>query len=52
MMPLTYSISNGIAVGAIAYVIITLIQGKYAKKDIPVTVIGILFALRFFLVTM
>ena len=52
MMPLTYSISNGIAVGAIAYVIITLIQGKYAKKDIPVTVIAILFALRFFLVTM
>ena len=52
MMPLTYSISNGIAVGAIAYVIITLCQGKYAKKDIPVTVIAILFALRFFLVTM
>jgi len=52
MMPLTYSISNGIAVGAIAYVIITLCQGKYAKKDIPVTVIAILFTLRFLLVTM
>ncbi len=52
MMPLTYSISNGIAIGAIAYVLITLCQGKYTKKDIPVTVIAILFALRFFLVTM
>ena len=52
MMPLTYSISNGIAVGAIAYVLITLITGKYQKKDIPVTVIAVLFTLRFFLVSM
>ena len=52
MMPLTYSISNGIAVGAIAYVIITLLTGKYTKKDIVVTAIAVLFALRFFLVTM
>jgi AGZA family xanthine/uracil permease-like MFS transporter len=52
MMPLTYSISNGIAVGAISYVIITAATGKYTKKDIVVTVIAILFTLRFFLVTM
>lgn len=52
MMPLTYSISNGIAVGAIAYVIITLLSGKFKKKDIVVTVIAVLFLLRFFLVTM
>jgi AGZA family xanthine/uracil permease-like MFS transporter len=52
MMPLTYSISNGIAVGAIAYSIITACTGKYTKKDIVVTCIGVLFALRFFLVTM
>ena len=52
MMPLTYSISNGIAVGAIAYSIITACTGKYTKKDIVVTGIGVLFALRFFLVTM
>ncbi|MBR2342629.1 MAG: NCS2 family permease [Clostridia bacterium] len=51
MMPLTYSISNGIAVGAIAYTLITLCKGKYTKKDIVVTVIAILFAIRFFLVT-
>ncbi len=52
MMPLTYSISNGIAVGAIAYTIITAVTGKYTKKDIVVTIIAVLFTLRFFLVTM
>lgn len=52
MMPLTYSISNGIAIGAISYVLIALFSGKYTKKDIIVTIIAILFTLRFFLVTM
>ncbi|MBE6539352.1 MAG: NCS2 family permease [Ruminococcaceae bacterium] len=52
MMPLTYSISNGIAVGAISYVLIRLFTGKFTKKDIVVTIIGILFLARFFLVTM
>lgn len=47
LMPLTYSISNGIAVGAIAYVLIQLFTGKYTKKDIVVTVIAVLFILRF-----
>ena len=52
MMPLTYSISNGIAIGAIAYTLITICTGKFTKKDIVVTVIAVLFTLRFFLVTM
>ena len=52
MMPLTYSISNGIAIGAISYVIIRLCTGKFTKKDIVVTCIAVLFTLRFFLVTM
>ena len=52
MMPLTYSISNGIAIGSIAYVIIRLVTGKYTRKDIVVTCIAVLFTLRFFLVTM
>ncbi len=47
LMPLTYSISNGIAVGAIAYVLIRLFTGKYSKQDITVTVIALLFILRF-----
>ena len=52
MMPLTYSISNGIAIGGIAYVIIRLATGKFTKKDIVVTCIAALFTLRSFLVTM
>ena len=52
MMPLTYSISNGIGIGAIAYVLISLFTGKYKKNDIPITVIAALFVLRFVFVTM
>ena len=52
MMPLTYSISNGIAVGAISYTIIRVASGKFTKKDLIVAGIAVLFTLRFFLVTM
>jgi AGZA family xanthine/uracil permease-like MFS transporter len=52
MMPLTYSISNGIGIGAIAYVIIAIFTGKYTKKDIVVTVIAALFVCKFIFVTM
>lgn len=52
MMPLTYSISNGIAVGAISYVLIRLFTGKYQKKDITITIIAALFILRFFFISM
>ena len=52
MMPLTYSISNGIGIGAISYVLIALFTGKYKKKDIVVTLIAILFAIRFIFVYM
>ena len=52
MMPLTYSISNGIGIAAIAYVLIALCTKKYTKKDIVITIIAILFALRFALVYM
>ncbi len=47
MMPLTYSISNGIAIGAFAYILIRLFTGKYSKQDIVVTVIAALFILRY-----
>ena len=52
MMPLTYSISNGIGIGCIAYTLITLCTGKYKKNDIAVTIIALLFILRFCLITM
>ena len=52
LMPLTYSISNGIAVGAISYVFIRLCTGKYQKKDIVITIIAVLFGLRYAFVPM
>ncbi len=52
MMPLTYSIANGIGIGAMAYVLITVFSGKFTKKDIAVTIIAILFACKFVFGTM
>ncbi len=52
MMPLTYSISNGIGLGAISYVILTACTGKFKKKDIMITIIAAIFVARFIMVTM
>lgn len=52
MMPLTYSIANGIGIGAIAYVLITIFTGKFKKQDIVITIIALLFAVKFIFVTM
>ena len=52
MMPLTYSISNGIGIGCISYVLITLLTGKYTKKDIVATIIAVIFLAKFAFVTM
>ncbi len=52
MMPLTYSISNGIGIGCISYVLITLFTGKFTKKDIMATVIALIFLAKFAFVTM
>lgn len=52
MMPLTYSIANGIGIGAIAYTLITLFTGKFEKKDIMVSIIGLMFCLKFIFITM
>ncbi|MGN0712766.1 MAG: NCS2 family permease, partial [Anaerovoracaceae bacterium] len=52
MMPLTYSIANGIGIGSIAYTLIAICTGKFEKKDIMVAVIGLLFCLKFIFITM
>lgn len=49
LMPLTYSIANGIGVGAISYVLLKLFTGKYTKQDIVVTIIAAIFVVRFIL---
>ena len=52
MMPLTYSIANGIGIGSIAYTLISVFTGKFQKRDIMVAVIGLLFCLKFIFITM
>ena len=52
MMVLTYSISNGIGIGAIAYVLIQLLTGKFRKKDIVVTIMALFFLAKFLLISM
>ena len=48
-MPLMYSISEGIAVGVISYVVVNLVAGK-AKKITPLMyILAVLFVLKYFL---
>jgi len=47
MMPLSYSISNGILLGMIAYVLINMICGKFSKISPAMYILAILFVLKF-----
>lgn len=47
MMPLTYSISNGILLGMIAYVLMNLICGKFRKIPPAMYILAVLFILKF-----
>lgn len=46
-MPLTYSISEGIAAGVISYVVINLISGKAKKITLLMYVLAVLFICKF-----
>ena len=46
MMPLTYSISNGIILGLIAYVVMNLVCGKHKKLNIAMYILAVLFILK------
>ncbi|MEG1720750.1 MAG: NCS2 family permease, partial [Pseudoflavonifractor sp.] len=50
-MPFMYSISEGIAMGAISYVIINLVGGKERRKTISVVmyILAVLFVLKYIL---
>lgn len=52
MMPLTYSIANGIAFGLISYVFIKLLSGKFKEINWLTVVLAILFMVRFRLMAM
>ena len=47
MMPLTYSISNGILLGMISYVAINLLCGKFKKLTPTMIILAILFVLKY-----
>lgn len=47
MMPLSYSISNGILIGMIAYVLINLVCGKFKKLTPTMYILATLFILKY-----
>ena len=46
-MPLTYSISNGILLGMISYVLMNLITGKRKKVTLVMAILAVLFVLKY-----
>lgn len=47
MMPLSYSISNGILLGMISYVLMNMICGKFSKISPAMYILAILFVLKY-----
>jgi len=47
MMPLTYSISEGILFGVLSYVLLKVLTGKFKDMSIVTVVLAILFLLKF-----
>lgn len=48
-MPLSYSISDGIVMGHLSYILINLFSGNYKKVSIGMYILGAFFLLRFLL---
>ncbi|NEZ75782.1 NCS2 family permease [Clostridium botulinum] len=49
MMPLSYSISDGIVFGVVSYIVIKTLTGKVKDVSLTTFIIGILFVLKFFI---
>ena len=47
MMPLSYSISDGMVFGVISYIILKLVSGKYKDISFTTVVVGLVFLLKF-----
>ena len=48
LMPLTYSISEGIVLGHLSYIFINLLSGKYKKMTIGMYILAVFFLMKFF----
>ncbi len=49
MMPLTYSIAEGIVFGMLAYVLLKVLTGKFKDISIIMYILAVLFILKFFI---
>jgi AGZA family xanthine/uracil permease-like MFS transporter len=49
MMPLTYSIAEGIVFGMLAYVLLKIFTGKFKDISVIMYILSILFILKFFI---
>ena len=49
MMPLTYSIAEGIVFGMLSYVLLKVLTGKFKDVSIVMYVLAVLFVLKFFI---
>lgn len=49
LMPLAYSISDGIMLGMISYVVINALTGKFKKISVTMWILAVLFVLRYVL---
>mgnify|MGYP002677645728 FL=1 len=47
LMPLAYSISDGIMLGMISYVVINALTGKFKKVSVTMWILAVLFVLRY-----
>ena len=47
MMPVAYSISDGILIGVISYVVTHAIAGRFKEISVPMWVLAVLFVLRY-----
>ncbi|RAQ41172.1 guanine permease, partial [Arthrospira sp. O9.13F] len=50
IMPLSYSIADGLAAGLIAYPILKTLQGKWSETTIAMWILAAIFLLKFILI--
>ena len=52
MMPLTYSIANGIAIGLISYTLIKIFTGKFKELNVLTVILSVLFIIRYAMISL
>ena len=52
MMPLTYSIANGIAIGLISYTLIKIFTGKFKDLNVLTVILSVLFIIRYAMISL